>query len=93
MDSNSMFNALDAKIMHVSIPLVEDIKTFVSTVANFACNASLLSGRYIIDAKSIMGVFSLDTTRPIKLVLEVGANGVDDRDALCDAIERYIIDD
>lgn len=92
MDSNNMFKALDAKIVYVSIPLVEDIKTFVSTVANYACSASFLSGRYVIDAKSIMGVFSLDTSKPIKLVLEIGTNGLDDRDALCDAIDRYIID-
>ena len=92
MEETNQFKAIDSRFVYISISSIEAIKEFVSTVTNFACDATLCSGRYIVDAKSIMGVFSLDATKPIKMVLEVGRNGVDDRDALCDAIDKFIVD-
>lgn len=61
--------------MHsISISLKSDnstayIKQFVDIVNRFECDFDLLSGRYIIDAKSIMGIFSLDLTSDIELVI------------------------
>ena len=92
MEDTNQFKAVDAQFVNVSIPSIEAIKEFVSTVTNFACDATLCSGRYIVDAKSIMGVFSLDTTKPIKMLLEVGRCGIDDRDGLRDAIKQFIIE-
>ena len=92
MEETNQFKAIDSRFVYISISSIEAIKEFVSTVTNFACDVTLCSGRYIVDAKSIMGVFSLDVTKPIKLLLEVGHNGVDDRDALCEAIEKFIVD-
>lgn len=45
------------------------VKDFVNIVNNFGCDFDLLSGRYIIDAKSIMGIFSLDLTSEIELAI------------------------
>lgn len=73
----------------VSIQTISDVKDFVGITENFKCNASLESGRYAVDAKSIMGVFSLDLSKPIELVLEVGANNIDDRDEFMTAIKRF----
>ena len=92
MEETNQFKAIDSRFVYISISSIEAIKEFVSTVTNFACDVTLCSGRYIVDAKSIMGVFSLDVTKPIKLLLEVGRNDVDDRDALCEAIEKFIVD-
>lgn len=77
---------------NILIPTINDVKEFVTIVGKFACNATLKSGRYIIDAKSIMGVFSLDITKPIQLDLEVGDNGKDDRGIMVTAIEKFIVD-
>ncbi|MBQ6602749.1 MAG: HPr family phosphocarrier protein [Eubacterium sp.] len=54
-----------------TIPVVLDsigkIKDFVNTVSRFKCDFDLVSGRYVIDAKSIMGIFSLDLSKPVDL--------------------------
>ena len=61
---------------------IEKAKRFVGIASGFEVGASLKSGRYIIDAKSIMGIFSLDLTKPMELVF--------DKDTNCD--ERVIAD-
>jgi len=44
---------------------INDVKEFVRIVNEFDYDIDLSSGRYIVDAKSIMGIFSLDLARPI----------------------------
>ena len=51
-------------IQHNSI---NDVKIFVNTVNKYSFDIDLISGRYIVDAKSIMGIFSLDLAKPIKV--------------------------
>lgn len=45
---------------------IEDVKEFVNTVSKIEGDATLSGGRYIVDAKSIMGIFSLDLTKQLK---------------------------
>ena len=51
---------------------LEDVKKFVDFALSKECEMELISGKYVINAKSIMGVFSLDLTEPIKLVAHCG---------------------
>ena len=44
-----------------------DVKEFVNTVAKYDFEVDLVSGRYAVDAKSIMGIFSLDLSKPIQM--------------------------
>lgn len=46
---------------------INDVKTFVNVVTKYDFEIDLTSGRYVVDAKSIMGIFSLDLTQPIKV--------------------------
>lgn len=46
---------------------INDVKEFVRTVNGFSYDVDLASGRYVVDAKSIMGIFSLDLAKPIKV--------------------------
>ena len=46
---------------------IEDVKEFNRTVALYEGDVDLVSGRYVIDAKSIMGIFSLDLSKPINI--------------------------
>lgn len=46
---------------------INDVKNFVNLVSKYDFEVDLTSGRYVIDAKSIMGIFSLDLSKPIKL--------------------------
>lgn len=52
---------------NVLINSIDDVKNFVNIVNRYSCDIDLVSGRYVVDAKSIMGIFSLDLTKPIKV--------------------------
>lgn len=51
----------------VSLNSIEKVKVFVNSVSKYDSDFDLISGRYVIDAKSIMGIFSLDLSKPIEL--------------------------
>ena len=51
----------------VQLKSINDVKDFVRIVNDFTYDVDLASGRYIVDAKSIMGIFSLDLTQPIEV--------------------------
>ncbi len=53
--------------MKVMLNDVNKIKDFVAIARNCVEDIDICSGRYVIDAKSIMGIFTLDTTKPITL--------------------------
>ncbi|MDD6827138.1 MAG: HPr family phosphocarrier protein [Oscillospiraceae bacterium] len=46
---------------------VDEVKKFVNFVSGYDFKVELVSGKYIVDAKSIMGIFSLDLDKPIKM--------------------------
>ena len=46
---------------------INDVKNFVNTVSKYDYEIDLTSGRCVVDAKSIMGIFSLDLSKPIKV--------------------------
>ena len=48
---------------------IDKVKNFVNTVSRFDSDIDMRSGRFTIDGKSIMGIFSLDLTRPIEVVI------------------------
>ena len=70
----------------IQLNAINDVKDFVNTVMMFDYDIDLVSGRYAIDAKSIMGIFSLDLSKPIKLQAHT-----EDPEALIKAIQMYII--
>ena len=74
----------------ISLDSIDKVKSFVNILAKFDCDFDLISGRYIIDAKSIMGIFSLDLSKPIDL--EIHADGKD-LDLVTRALAPYRIDE
>ena len=58
------------KSKNVLLNSITDVKEFVTIVSTFGSDIDLISGRYVIDAKSIMGIFSLDLTKPITVQIE-----------------------
>lgn len=71
----------------IKLSTIEDVRSFVNIVTAYTGEIDLSSGRYIVDAKSIMGIFSLDLMNPIELT----AHG-DDVDALFASIEKFIVE-
>ena len=53
--------------VRISLNSIDKVKSFVNDLAKFDADFDLVSGRYVIDAKSIMGIFSLDLSKPIDL--------------------------
>lgn len=56
------------KEMKIKLTNIQDIREFVNDVILVDFDVDLIQGRYTIDAKSIMGIFSLDLLSPISLV-------------------------
>ena len=64
------------KTFNLLLGSINDVKDFVNTVSKYDFDVDLTSGRYVVDAKSIMGIFSLDLSQPIKV--EVHSDDCDD---------------
>ena len=64
------------KSINIKLSLAENVKTFVNTVNRYPYDMDLRAGRHVVDAKSILGIFSLDLSKPI--TLEVYTDECDD---------------
>ena len=73
----------------IELNAINDVKEFVNTVMLFDYDVDLVSGRYAVDAKSIMGIFSLDISKPIEL--NIHADDKDLADILA-AIKPYVVE-
>lgn len=56
----------------VTLASINDVKHFVDAASRCASEVDVLSGRYVIDAKSIMGLFSLDLSKPVQVEFHGG---------------------
>lgn len=74
------------KVM-ISLNSIDKVKSFVNTISKFDNDFDLVSGRYVIDAKSIMGIFSLDLSQPIELTIHA-----DNAKEVIEALKDYIIE-
>lgn len=70
----------------ISLNSIDKVKSFVNTISKFDSDFDLISGRYVIDAKSIMGIFSLDLSQPIELTI----HAEDDAEIL-EAVKPYMV--
>ena len=55
------------KSIMVRLRSIEDVKKFVDIMARFKGYFDLVSGRYVVDAKSVMGIFSMDLSKNLEL--------------------------
>ena len=77
------------KTANIRINTIEDVKNFVTTVTKCNYDVDIVSGRYAIDAKSIMGIFSLDLSKPIDLNIHADGAALDN---VMQIISKYTID-
>ena len=73
---------------YIKLSTIEDIRKFVDIVTRQDYDIDLSSGRYVVDAKSIMGIFSLDLSRPIDL--NIHAEG--DAEEILTVLAPYIVE-
>lgn len=75
--------------VNVLIDTIDSVKRFVRTIYKYPFTAELSSDRYIVDAKSIMGIFSLDISKPITLTIDSEDDCVDE---FVNEISSYVVE-
>ena len=76
------------KTVQISLNSIGKVKSFVNTISQFEYDFDLISGRYVIDAKSIMGIFSLDLSKPIELAIHTEEN----LDDIMEILKPYLVE-
>lgn len=76
------------KSINLSLESIEKVKEFVNLIGTFDGDFDLVSDRYVIDAKSIMGIFSLDLSKPIRLDIH---DNVENPDEVISKFEKFIV--
>ena len=75
------------KTVQISLNSIDKVKSFVNAITQFEFDFDLISGRYVIDAKSIMGIFSLDISKPIDLNI----HNADNLDEIMEQLQPYLV--
>ena len=76
------------KTVHISLNSIDKVKAFVNEITKFDNDFDLVSGRYVIDAKSMMGIFIVDLSKPIELNIHSENNA----DEILEVLAPYIVD-
>ena len=76
------------KTVQISLNSIGKVKSFVNAISQFEYDFDLISGRYVIDAKSIMGIFSLDLSKNIDLNI----HAEDNIDEILSVLKPYIVE-
>ena len=78
------------KTVRISLNSIDKVKSFVNDLVRFTdVDFDLVSGRYVIDAKSIMGIFSLDLSKPIDLNIHADESRLDE---IVNTLNPYILE-
>lgn len=75
----------------IMLATINDVKTFVNEVSKYDFDVDLVSGRYAVDAKSIMGIFSLDLSKVIEMQVHDEDNALKSSEFL-NAIDKFLVD-
>lgn len=78
------------KQVKILINRIDKVKDFINTVSKFDNDFDIVSGKYDIDAKSIMGVFGLDLSRPHNL--RIYENDESNIKTILDALQRFLVE-
>ena len=79
------------KTVQISLNSIDKVKSFVNDISKFDYDFDLVSGRYVIDAKSIMGIFSLDRSSPVNVSINAD-EGDEGFKTFLERIGEYIVD-
>ena len=74
------------KTVTVSLNSIEKVKSFVKDITQYENDFDLVSGRNLIDAKSIMGILALDLSKPLQLNIHSHHHG----DMIAESLKNYI---
>lgn len=75
---------------NISINTIDKVKRFVNLTNRCEADVDIVSGRLLVDAKSIMGIFSMDLTRP--MTLRVHESNIEKLEEYKKLFEEFIIE-
>ncbi len=75
--------------VQISLNSIDKVKSFVNDISKFNSDFDLVSGRYVIDAKSIMGIYSLDLSKPITLSVHSDT----ETEEILEALKPYLVNE
>ena len=76
------------KSIYIKLVTIEDVYSLVRTLLAFDGAVDLESGRYTVDGRSLLGIFSLDLTKPVKLIIHDESKA----DELFARLEKYVVE-
>lgn len=76
----------------IRLSTIQDIQSFVATVSMTDMEVDLSSQRYVVDGKSIMGIYSLDLLNPIMLLVYPDENNEAAGEALMEKLSKFIVE-
>ena len=76
------------KTVQISLNSINKVKSFVNEITKFDNDFDLVSGRYVINAKSIMGIFSLDLSKPIDLNIHASESDIEN---ILNILKPYLV--
>ncbi|MBQ8194472.1 MAG: HPr family phosphocarrier protein [Oscillospiraceae bacterium] len=74
------------KELKILLGTIEDVKEFVNITNKYEFDCDLVSGRYAVDAKSIMGIFSLDLSKSLNMVIRGEGKNAEE---LAEELEKF----
>ncbi len=74
------------KAFNIMLRSINDVKDFVNVVNKYDYDVDLTSGRYVVDAKSIMGIFSLDLSKPIRVEVHTA-----ECEGFCSEVKAFVV--
>ena len=77
------------KTIKITLNSIDKVKSFVNEITKYDYDFDLVSGRYVIDAKSIMGIFSLDLSKSIDLNIHADDSEID---KILETLKPYIVE-
>jgi phosphotransferase system HPr-like phosphotransfer protein len=77
------------KSVNIKLSTIEDIRNFVGILAKYSVDLDLKSGRYTVDARSLMGIFSLDLVQPVEFIIHSDNSSV--TDAVIADVKAWIV--
>lgn len=76
------------KTYKIMLSSINDVKKFVTATSSLPCDVDVVSGRYVIDAKSIMGMFSIDLSKPVQVDIHGTESDISKFEAL---IKEFVV--
>lgn len=70
----------------IKLSMISDVKEFLDVAFKIECDIDLVKDRYIVDAKSTLGIFTMDLSKPIELVIH------SNDESLMELFTKWIVD-